>query len=72
MPAATPAFSLHDLHRRAWLWHLAGMPFMKASDERGHSPHVYLGLQPYVVLYRMPSLTMRGSSQQEAVVTDIP
>jgi len=53
-------------------WHLAGMPSVEASDERGHSPPYISGLQAHVVLYRMPSLNMRGLSQQEAVLTDIP
>lgn len=37
--AAVPVFSPHDLrHRRATLWHLAGVPVAEASAWLGHSP----------------------------------
>jgi integrase len=36
--AGTPAFSPHDLrHRRATLWHLAGVPVAEAAGWLGHS-----------------------------------
>ena len=51
--AGVEPFSPHDLrHRRASLWHLAGMPVAEACDKLGHSPQVHLGLYAHVVLDR--------------------
>jgi len=41
--AGVPAFSPHDLrHRRATLWHLAGVPAAEAAAWLGHSPQEHL------------------------------
>ena len=41
--AGVPDFSPHDLrHRRATLWHLAGVPVAQASSWLGHSANEHL------------------------------
>jgi integrase len=49
----TPLFSPHDLrHRRASLWHLAGVSAAEASSRLGHSPTEHLRTYAHVVLDR--------------------
>jgi integrase len=49
----TPLFSPHDLrHRRASLWHLAGIPAVEAATWLGHSPVEHLRTYAHVVLDR--------------------
>jgi integrase len=51
--AGTPAFSPHDLrHRRATLWHLAGVPVAEAAGWLGHSSQEHLKTYAHVVLDR--------------------
>ena len=49
----TPPFSPHDLrhrHRRATLWHQAGVPPVQAATWLGHSPHEHLRTYAHVIL----------------------
>ncbi len=49
--AAVPAFSPHDLrHRRATLWHLAGVPVVEAAAWLGHSPQEHLKTYAHATL----------------------
>jgi len=49
----TPAFSPDDLrHRRATLWHLAGVPVAEAAGWLGRSPQEHLRTYAHVVLDR--------------------
>ncbi len=49
----TPLFSPHDVrHRRASLWHLAGVPAVQAAAWLGHSPVEHLRTYAHVVLDR--------------------
>ena len=51
--SATPSFSPHDLrHRRASLWHLAGVPVAEAAGRLGHSAQEHLKTYTHVVLDR--------------------
>lgn len=49
--AGVPAFSPHDLrHRRATLWHLAGVPPVEAAAWLGHSPTEHLRTYAHATL----------------------
>ena len=49
----TPLFSPHQVrHRRASLWHLAGVPAVQAAAWLGHSPVEHLRTYAHVVLDR--------------------
>lgn len=49
----TPLFSPHQVrHRRASLWHLAGVPAVQAAAWLGHSPVEHLRAYAHVVLDR--------------------
>ena len=51
--AGVPAFSPHDLrHRRATLWHLAGVPAVEAASWLGHSAQEHLRTYAHVVIDR--------------------
>jgi integrase len=51
--AGVPTFSPHDLrHRRATLWHLQGVPAVKAASWLGHSAQEHLRTYAHVVVDR--------------------
>jgi integrase len=61
--SGVPVFSPHDLrHRRATLWHLAGVPAVQAAAWLGHSPTEHLKTYAHATLSDWREVDYSGSA----------
>jgi integrase len=75
-----PQFSRHELrHRRATLWHLAGVPAAEAASWLGHSPQEHLRTYAHVLIDRTeinPSellgTVQAGHTERHTVIDENP
>jgi integrase len=67
--AAVPLFSPHDFrHRRATLWHLAGMPAVQAAAWLGHSPTEHLKTYAHATLVDRREVTVDARTVHTRVI----